>query len=162
MIFLSGGQIQNAYNKFIDIKTAIMQSRVIEIDYINTYNQKSRRKIEPMRLIFKSQAWYLWGFCLEKQDYRTFRISRIKRVEISDETSDRSKIHVVEERSAETERGKPYMHIILQFTEEALYRLYDDFDDKWIQDNRDGTYTLEIRLPEDEWVYGYILSFGCL
>lgn len=151
----------NAYNKFTDIKTAIMQSRVIEIDYINTYNLKSCRKIEPMRLIFKSQAWYLWGFCFEKQDYRTFRISRIKRVEIMDETFDRSKVHVIEERSAETEMEKPYTHIILQFTEEALYRLYDDFDDKWIGDNGDGTYTLEIDFPEDEWVYGYILSFGC-
>lgn len=159
--FSPWGANPNAYNKFTDIKTAIMQSRVIEIDYINTYNQKSQRKIEPMRLIFKSQAWYLWGFCLEKQDYRTFRISRIKRVEIKDETFDRSKIHVVEERSAETEKEKPYTHIVLQFAEEALYRLYDDFDDKWIRDNGDGTYTLEIDFPEDEWVYGYILSFGC-
>lgn len=159
--FSPWGVNPNAYNKFTDIKTAILQSRVIEIDYINTYNLKSRRKIEPMRLIFKSQAWYLWGFCLEKQDYRTFRISRIKRVEITDETFDRSKAHVIEKSSAETEKEKPYTHIILQFTEEALYRLYDDFDDKWIRDNGDGTYTLEISLPEDEWAYGYILSFGC-
>jgi len=159
--FSPWGANPNAYNKFTDIKTAIMQSRVIEIDYINTNNLKSRRKIEPMRLIFKSQAWYLWGFCLEKQDYRTFRISRIKRVEIRDEKFDRSKVQVIEESSAETEKEKPYTHIILQFTEEALYRLYDDFDDKWIRDNGDGTYTLEIDFPEDEWAYGYILSFGC-
>lgn len=159
--FSPWGANPNAYNKFIDIKTAILQNRVIEMDYINTYNQKSCRKVEPMRLIFKSQAWYLWGFCLQKRDYRTFRISRIKRVEIRDETFDRRKVHVVEEHSAETEKENSYTHIILQFTEEALYRLYDDFDDKWIRDNGDGTYTLEISLPEDEWVYGYILSFGC-
>jgi predicted DNA-binding transcriptional regulator YafY len=159
--FSPWGANPNAYNKFTDIKTAIIQSRVIEIDYINTYNQKSRREIEPIRLIFKSQAWYLWGFCLEKQDYRTFRISRIKRVVIRDETFDRSKVHVIEERSAETEKEKPYTHVVLQFTEEALYRLYDDFDDKWIRDIGNGTYTLEIDFPEDEWVYGYILSFGC-
>lgn len=84
--FSPWGADPNSYNKFTDIKTAIMQSRVIEIDYINTYTLKSRRKIEPMLLIFNSQAWYLWGFCLEKQDYRTFRISRIKRMEIRDET----------------------------------------------------------------------------
>ena len=159
--FSPWGANPNAYNKFIDIKTAIIQSRVIEIDYINANNQKSRRKIEPLRLIFKSQSWYLGGFCLEKQDYRTFRISRIKRVEIRNETFDRSKVHVVEERSAVREKEKLYTHVVLQFTKEALYRLYDDFDDNWIQDNGDGTYTLEIDFPEDEWVYGYILSFGC-
>jgi predicted DNA-binding transcriptional regulator YafY len=48
----------------------------------------------------------------------------------------------------------------LKFTEPALYRLYDDYDDNMIKSNDDGTYTLEIDFPEDEWVYGYILSFG--
>lgn len=159
--FSPWGSNPNAYNKFTDIKTAIMQSRVIEIDYINSYNQKSRRIIEPMRLIFKSQAWYLWGFCREKRDYRTFRISRIKRVEIGEEIFDRNKVHAIKERSVETEMEKPFANIVLKFSEEALYRLYDDFDDEWIRDTGDGRYTLEISLPEDEWLYGYILSFGC-
>ncbi len=30
----------------------------------------------------------------------------------------------------------------------------------YIHDNGDGTFNLEINFPEDEWVYGYILSFG--
>ena len=49
---------------------------------------------------------------------------------------------------------------MLQFTEGALYRLYDDYDDTEIHDNGDGTYTIEVDFPEDDWVYGYILSFG--
>ncbi len=159
--FSPWGSNPNAYNKLTDIKTAIIQSKVIDIDYINSLNQKSRRKIEPMRLIFKSQAWYLWGFCLEKLDYRTFRMSRIKRVDILEETFDRREIHIVEDNSYETEGDKHYTNIILKFTEEALYRLYDDFDDDLITVNGDGTYTLELNLPEDEWVYGYILSYGC-
>ncbi len=158
--FSPWGANPNANNKFTDIKTAIMQNKVIEIDYINSNNQKSRRIIEPMRLIFKSQAWYLWGFCREKQDYRMFRISRIKRVEIGDETFDRYKVHNEREQSVNTEE-KPYTHVVLRFAEEVLYRLYDDFDDKLLHDNGDGTYTLEVDFPEDEWLYGYILSFGC-
>lgn len=151
----------NAYNKFQDIKTAIMQCKVIEFDYINAYNQRSCRKLQPLRLIFKSQAWYLWGFCLERRDYRIFRISRIKKVGITSEIFDRNKVNVIEERSAGTVKEKPYTHLVLQFSEDALYRLYDDYDDDWLHNNGDGTYTLEISLPEDEWVYGYILSFGC-
>ena len=158
--FSPWGANPNANNKFTDIKTAIMQNKVIEIDYINSNNQKSRRIIEPMRLIFKSQAWYLWGFCREKQDYRMFRISRIKRVEIGDETFDRYNVHNEREQSVNTEE-KPYTHVVLRCAEEVLYRLYDDFDDKLLHDNGDGTYTLEVDFPEDEWLYGYILSFGC-
>ena len=31
---------------------------------------------------------------------------------------------------------------------------------EYISKNSDGSYDLVVTLPEDEWVYGYILSFG--
>ena len=40
-------------------------------------------------------------------------------------------------------------------------RLYDDFDDGMVTKNADGTCDVSVTFPEDEWVYGYILSFGC-
>ncbi|MCL2697295.1 MAG: YafY family transcriptional regulator [Oscillospiraceae bacterium] len=158
--FSPWGSNPNEGNKFSDIKAAILQSRVIEVDYINASNEKSHRKIEPLRLIFKSQAWYLWGFCLAKNDYRTFRISRIKSVRITNEEFDRKKLHIVESKSAEPEKEKPCIRLVLEFTGEALYRLCDDYDDEVLVDNGDGTYSVTLNFPEDEWVYGYILSFG--
>jgi predicted DNA-binding transcriptional regulator YafY len=41
-----------------------------------------------------------------------------------------------------------------------LSRLYDAFDSDCIRKNDDGSYDLTVTLPEDEWVYGFILSFG--
>lgn len=160
--FSPWGSNPNAGNKFTDIKEAILQSRVIEVDYINAHNEKSRRKIEPLRLIFKSQAWYLWGFCLARSDYRTFRISRVKYVRITAEKFDRKKIHTVEngDRKPPPENESPCMRLVLEFTGDALYRLCDDYDDDMLRDNGNGTYTLEIEFPEDEWVYSYILSYG--
>ncbi|MCL2638221.1 MAG: YafY family transcriptional regulator [Oscillospiraceae bacterium] len=157
------GSDPNAGNKFTDIKTAILQSRVIEAEYINAQNKKSRRKIEPLRLVFKSQAWYLWGFCLFRNDYRTFRISRIKSVRITDESFDRQKQRLIEngENNCEKpEEEKPWIEMKLEFTGDALYRLCDDYDDDMLHDNGDGTFTVSMYFPEDEWVYGYILSFG--
>ena len=37
---------------------------------------------------------------------------------------------------------------------------FDDYDDDYIIRNEDGTYDVTVTLPEDEWVYGYIMSFG--
>jgi len=34
------------------------------------------------------------------------------------------------------------------------------FDDSFIIPNDDGSFTLEVMLPEGEWLYSYILSFG--
>ena len=161
--FSPWGSNPNAYNKFVDIKTAILKCCVIEIDYINAQNKKSTRKIEPLRLDFKYQAWYLWGWCRERGDFRTFRISRIKRVSILDEEFERDECLLRTPKPPDI--GNPGIwqnpiHCVLEFTGGALYRLYDDYDDTEIHDNGDGTYTLEVDFPEDDWVYGYILSFG--
>jgi predicted DNA-binding transcriptional regulator YafY len=154
------GSNPNANNKFSDIKSAILQSRIIEVTYINALNEKSRRKIEPLRLVFKSQAWYLWGFCLLKNEYRTFRISRVKSVKIAQESFDRNNVHIVPKKLCSSEKEKPYIRLVLEFTEAARYRLCDDYDDEMLIDNGDGTFTVELEMFEDDWLYGYIMSFG--
>jgi len=160
--FSPWGSNPNAYHKFTDLKTAILKCHVVEIDYLNAQNQKSTRSIEPLRLEFKYQAWYLWGWCRNREDYRMFRISRVKRVLVTGETFDRFRKHEPKpQKGSDGETGyKPNVHCMLQFTQDALYRLYDDYDDDRIHDNGDGTYTIEVDFPEDSWVHGYILSFG--
>lgn len=159
--FTPWGANPNEFNKFNMIKNAIMCSKVIELDYINANNCKSHRKAAPLRLIFKSQAWYLWSFCFERQDFRIFRISRIKNTVISDETFERgSLVARFREQDEKPVEDHPLTHLVLQFSETALYRLYDDYDEDMLRKNKDGSYTLEIDFPEDDWAYGYILSFG--
>ena len=48
----------------------------------------------------------------------------------------------------------------MRFQPEHLYRVFDDYDEERITRNRDGSYDVMVTFPEDEWVYGYILSFG--
>jgi predicted DNA-binding transcriptional regulator YafY len=159
MDFSPWGSNPNVNNKFNDIRGAILDSKVINIEYINSQNIKSIRTIEPLHLRFKYQAWYLYSWCRKRQEYRSFRLSRIKKVEITDEIFDRFSKRVTD-NSDDLSDGKKIVSCVLRFKEEALYRIYDDYDDDMIKDNKDGTYTLTVDLPEDEWVYGYILSFG--
>ncbi|MDR0326372.1 MAG: YafY family transcriptional regulator [Oscillospiraceae bacterium] len=154
--FTPWGSNPNAHERFTVIKTAILQSRAIHIQYINADNVKSEREIEPFKLIFKGQAWYMWGYCLKRMDYRLFRVSRIKKAALLDRVFDRDAVRVISPPSDE----KPDVRLLLVFTEDALSRLYDDCDEHMVTQNDDGTYTLTVDLPEDEWIYGYILSFG--
>lgn len=159
--FSNWGSDPNAYNKFLDIKNAIFQNKVIVVEYIDSKNQRSTRRIQPMRLHFKYQAWYLWGWCQERQDYRTFRISRIKKVSITEEGFDRTcKPDSRPQEDLEDIYACNSIHCVLQVKEDALYRVFDDYDENAIEDNGDGTYNVTMEYPEDEWVYGYILSFG--
>ena len=150
----------NEYNKFIDIKKGILERRVLSFEYINSEGIKSFRSMEPMRLMFKGQAWYLWGYCKMRKDFRVFRISRIKNVTVTGETFERRKPGDRVE-SGPDEKPRKLAELKLKFRPEVLHRLYDDFDDEIIRKNPDGTCSLTITFPEDEWVYGYLLSFGC-
>ena len=40
------------------------------------------------------------------------------------------------------------------------YRVYDEFEDSEITKKDDGSFVINVEYPENEWVYGYILSFG--
>lgn len=158
--FSPWGSNPNEYNKFIDIKKAILECKVILFDYVNSEGKKSRRSMEPMRLIFKGQSWYLWGYCRIRQDFRTFRITRIKNVVITDELFERKNPERIENPETK-EVPKTMVTLKLKFYPEVLYRLYDDFEHETIIKNNDGSYSLTVTFPEDEWVYGYIMSFGC-
>lgn len=158
--FSPWGSSPNENNKFIDIKKAILGRKVISFDYVNTLGSKGSRSIEPMRLVFKGQAWYLWGYCRTKSDFRVFRISRIKNLSVSEEIFKRRKYEEAKKQPA-SESVRKLVQLKLKFYPEVLYRLYDDFDEEFIIRNEDGTCTLTVTFPEDEWVYGFIMSFGC-
>lgn len=68
------------------IRTALSESRLISYDYSSQNGIKSQRKIEPYRLILKNSNWYLQGYCTTKNDFRTFKLSRISSLKLFEET----------------------------------------------------------------------------
>lgn len=57
---------------------AVNQNQQLLIDYISRLGEHSKRKIDPYVLIFKQNVWYVWAFCHTKQDFRTFKVGRIR------------------------------------------------------------------------------------
>ncbi|KAB3533454.1 YafY family transcriptional regulator [Alkaliphilus pronyensis] len=158
--FSAWGSKPNENEKFINIKKAILQRKLIRFDYLSSEGVRSSRSIEPMRMVFKSNAWYLWGYCKAREDFRTFRISRMKNVVLTNEAFERKNPASYKTSEANEELKKP-VKLKLKFYPQALYRLYDAFEDDVIIKNPDGTYTVSFSFLEDEWLYGLILSFGC-
>jgi predicted DNA-binding transcriptional regulator YafY len=157
--FSPWGSGPNDENKFLNIKRAILENKVVVFDYINADGIMSRRNIEPMQLLFKGQAWYVWGYCRMKHDFRTFRISRIKDLSITGESFSRRTLENIKNDEPPPLMPKT-VTLKLRFKPEDLYRVYDDYDEERITRNKDGTYDVTVTFPEDEWVYGYIQSFG--
>lgn len=62
------------------LQEAIAGKTIIELDYQNLKEESSRRKVEPVGLIFYAFNWHLIGWCHSRRDYRDFRVSRIKKI----------------------------------------------------------------------------------
>lgn len=149
----------NENNKFNKIKSAILNNKIIEFSYVNSCGNRSIRTIEPMKLIYKGQTWYLYGFCKLKEDTRTFRITRIKDLDVKEENFIRRKIKDIDTNPSK-KMIENMINLRLKLKKEVLYRMFDDFNQDLLIDNKDGNYEISIEIPENEWLYGYILSFG--
>ena len=142
-------------SKFEQLKTAVIQHREINIVYENTNSQTSVRTVQPLKLSYKSKEWYLKAFCLEKQDFRMFKLNRILHLDVLDQTFV-PKLYP----EAEPDYGQTCPKIALLFSKEIAYRIYDEFDETQITRQDNGDFLVSARLPVDQWLIGYLLSFG--
>ncbi|MCL1914072.1 MAG: YafY family transcriptional regulator [Eubacteriaceae bacterium] len=62
--------------KIESIKRAVIEVRLIEFDYYYAKGE-NHRVIEPYFVIFQWTSWYVFGFCLERQDWRMFKLLRL-------------------------------------------------------------------------------------
>ena len=67
------------------LNTAISNRKIISFEYIDKKGIVSGRTIEPYKLILKDNNWYTHGFCIDRNDFRIFKVSRIDKIEIKDE-----------------------------------------------------------------------------
>ncbi len=50
----------------------------VRFDYSDRRETASRRRVEPYRIVNAGQRWYLVAWDLDRQDWRTFRVDRIR------------------------------------------------------------------------------------
>lgn len=74
----------------ISLSEVIGQCQRITLDYRSRHNEVTHRKVEPYGIIGWEGHWSLVGYCLLRQDYRLFRLDRMQRVEIVEETFERA------------------------------------------------------------------------
>ncbi|MEK3772227.1 WYL domain-containing protein [Paenibacillus sp. FSL R5-0887] len=60
------------------ISKAITDNRLLVFDYINRDMEKLERTVEPSWIDFRHGHWYVIGFCRVREDYRRFKLVRIR------------------------------------------------------------------------------------
>ena len=151
------GPVNENDERFELIKTAVLEKRILCFCYA-AYNGITQRRVKPVLLYFKGNAWYLQAFCLMRNDFRTFKLSRVSQLTLTDETFGGD---LVPPPIDPWEWTFDWPQVCLRFAPQMAYRVYDDFEEESIQRQPDGHLLVTTHMPpEDEWSAGRILSYG--
>jgi len=144
--------------KFEMLKNAIIKEFAVSFDYLSPYGESKGREVYPLKLSFKSKAWYLQSFCLTENDYRVYKFTRINNMVVLDKSFHSSDYEIPSMKSVEEPTPPDFINVRLLISQNAKYRIYDEFAESDITDNNDGSFTLRTALGL--WIYDYILSYG--
>lgn len=178
------GRRQELYGQ---LKEAVLSKKKIRFDYYGQYGEMSSRQVCPVQLLFKEYTWYLRGFCENRGAMRLFKVLRMKRVEVLEESFEDDDIREegaagisqckhpgggVESSDKDIQKAEHGIgdgsdeakgvdaEIRLLIDKKEAYRVYDRFEEEDITVLENGDFLVKARYLIDDWVYGMILSFG--
>lgn len=153
------GSPEKERNNITALERAIINKYVITFTYFNAELTVTHQTVEPLKLVFKSHSWYLVAYSENKKDIRTFKMSRIRELQITNQLFERE---LPKDFSITPVYKEEYNTpvFILHFSEKIAYKVYDEFQEKYIKKLDDGTLEVTFRYQLSDWTFLYLLSFG--
>ncbi|MBQ8330857.1 MAG: YafY family transcriptional regulator [Lachnospiraceae bacterium] len=139
------------------IQSAIESRHLIRFEYFAPSGESDRR-IEPYYLVFQWSSWYVWGWCLERKDYRLFKLNRIDKVaEIDKEFICRN----APMPDLSTEKIFPGgIKVKALFTPDMKWRLVEEFGPHCFTENDDGRLLFTADYTDMENLVTWLMTFG--
>lgn len=144
--------------KFELIKEAIEGCRLLAFDYYGPTSEGSRQ-IEPYLLVFQWSNWYVRGYCLKRNDYRTFKLSRMLDLRICEETFVKREAQAYE-KMVPDKVFPPTMEVEAVFAPETRWRLIEEYGMDSFSEMEDGRLHFTYPFADKENLFSWILSFG--
>jgi predicted DNA-binding transcriptional regulator YafY len=141
---------------FQKVKEAIISHKMLCIVYVNTRGEVIERVICPLKMVYKAKSWYIKAFCMNKSDFRIFKLTRI--IQARNMGKIFNPMEFPQEEKKEIKANCE--NVILRFPQEMAYRIYDEFEVDEINQDDNGDFIISATMPIDEWLIGYLLSFG--
>ena len=142
-------------------RKAIEGAFAVDMIYADGEGRKSQRKVYPYALLLKGQKWYLYAWCTARNDFRLFKLIRIRELEMLEEKFHRQDVDLSSipwESDWGSSVGRTMVEMVFDPVMNGIVQ--DWFAEDNIEYLPDGRIHAVISLPENNWMYGFILSFG--
>lgn len=147
-------------DKLRDVHCACTENKIIKFKYTSSQSEVTSRTVEPMTIILKGTAWYLFAYCRERADFRIFKVARMKDVEKLSETFVRRDATYKDYIDNKPVPDAVIVNFKLKFKKEFSGYISGYFDESAVSLLENGDLCVNIDFPEDNWIAGWLLSFG--
>jgi predicted DNA-binding transcriptional regulator YafY len=143
-------------------ENAITDEYMVEFDYTDSRNKTKHRIVEPLALTYKWYSWYLFGFCIYKENYRIFKLNRISNILITETpfTHKHSDITGLLEAQWNSD-SRTYLDARLLCRAEVKIPVMEYLKGRILEVHENGDFVILLHFPEDErmW-FSLLLGFG--
>ncbi|MEG6613316.1 YafY family protein [Pseudoclostridium thermosuccinogenes] len=144
------------------LENAISEEYMVEFDYTDSENRTNHRIIEPLALTYKWYAWYLFGYCTYKKDYRFFKLNRINNLIITKASFEHKHTSIAELLEAQWSNDRrTYWNIKLLCKAEVKVPVMEYLKGRVLEEHETGDFIISLHYPENErmW-FSLLLGFG--
>ncbi|MHA7965165.1 helix-turn-helix transcriptional regulator [Paenibacillus sp. CAU 1782] len=143
------------------LKDAIGQTQLVMFHYRNSRGDFTNRCVEPHTLVWKGRDWYLQAFCRTRNEFRLFKLLRIKDLEPLPELFARRELPRQERGiGRDWVNDNNRVNLVLRLGGSLEGQAQEWFHAEELEPHPDGGWIVRKCYPEDEWLYGFILSLG--
>ena len=142
--------------KIAVIRRAIRDRRLLSFDY---YYEKGEchRTMEPYKLVFRWSAWYVWGWCLDREAFRLFKLNRLWDWETGTDSFAPRDLPDLEPDQYFSAGG---IYLKALFKENQKYRLIEEYGPNCFQTGPKGRLLFERDFVSFSNLREWVLSFG--
>lgn len=157
MIDLSSWYKSSLAPKISVIRQSIEAGKEITFTYYSARGDQERR-IEPYLLIFRWASWYVWGYCLKRQDFRMFKLNRMDALETSGRSFEKRDFSPPE---LESDRVFPNTFDAKVLIEpEMKWRVIEEFGGDSFIEAEDGRLLFSFGFHDRDSLFSWVMSFG--
>jgi predicted DNA-binding transcriptional regulator YafY len=159
---LNRGDPSEVFPILEDLRKAARQQHQVLAIYQSAANAKAtKRKIDPYALVFRAGLWYLVGYCHLRTAPRTFRVDRIQKLSVLDQSFQIPEDFDVREYLNNEFKEQPLVRGRLQFIPEAKHIVASNRI-LWesMEENTDGSLVVTLTAPDLPWLASMVMSFG--
>ena len=139
------------------IQNAIENRHIIQFMYYAPSGESNRR-VEPYYLVFQWSSWYVWGWCLERKDYRLFKLNRMDCVVETDRGFLRRDVPMPDLSNEKIFPGG--IKVKALFTPNMKWRLVEEFGPNCFTETDDGRLLFSADYTDMENLVTWLMTFG--